>query len=342
MAQPTRGGPGHASRIGLGEHACQFFRTADDLSQTLIPYFKLGLEQNEACVWVTAEPYPAERALGELRMAVPDTDRLVTNGQLQIYSYDEWYLKYSGLSMDELVRAWLARKDEAVATGYAGLRISGNGSFVAPEAWPAFMAYEKTFDTASRGQLITTLCSYWLDTCEADEVLDVLRCHGCGWSKHKDRWEETVIIAGAGRSRSALAARDRQGMFEIMQLMEELLRAHAGKVRLQGELVHLSQPQAVNLGVIITELAANAARHGALARPEGKVFVRWHAIVNGSRRVQVLWTESGMSSFVVPETVGTGTLLLAKVTENFERTFEPGGMCCAFELSLDGDDGSLL
>jgi anti-sigma regulatory factor (Ser/Thr protein kinase) len=338
MSQSSWDGPVHIDRIGMGDHACQFYRTAQDLAQTLIPYFKTGLERNEACVWVTARPYPAERALSELRVAVPDIDQRIATGQLQIYSYDEWYLKYSRLGMDELVRVWLARKNDAVASGYAGLRISGNGSFVTPEAWPAFMDYEKAFDTASQGQLITTLCSYWLDTCEADAVFDVLRCHSCGWSKHRDRWEETVIVTGSGRARPALA-RNQQGTFEIMQLMEKVLRTHAGKVRLQGEPMHLSHPQAVNLGVIITELVANAAKHGALAKPEGEVCVQWHAIVNGSRRLQVLWTESGMSTFAVPEKIGAGTHLLAGVTENFERTFEAGGMSCAFELSLDGDGG---
>jgi anti-sigma regulatory factor (Ser/Thr protein kinase) len=321
----------------MGDHACQFYRTARDLAQTLIPYFRTGLERNEACVWVTADPYPAERALSELRATVPDTDRLMGNGQLQIYGHDEWYLKYSSLGTDELVGVWLARENDAVASGYAGLRISGNGSFVTPDAWPEFMAYEKALDTASQGKLITTLCSYWLDACEPDHVLDVLRCHGCGWSKHKDRWEETVIATDDVRQRSVHAARNRKGSHEIMQLIEKLLRAYAGRARLQGEAVFLSQPQAINLGVIITELAANAARHGALAGPEGKVCVQWRAIVNGSRRMQFVWTESGMSKFAVPEKVGTGTLRVAGMTENFERVFEPEGMSCTFELSLEGD-----
>jgi len=101
MTHPSPAYEGHTGRIGLGDHVCQFFRTAHDLSQTLIPYFKTGLEQNEACVWVTAQPYPAERALSELRAAVPDADRLVAKGQLQIYSFDEWYLKYAELGLED-------------------------------------------------------------------------------------------------------------------------------------------------------------------------------------------------------------------------------------------------
>jgi anti-sigma regulatory factor (Ser/Thr protein kinase) len=340
MAQSLRADTGHAGRIGLGDHACQFFVTAEDLSQTLIPYFKMGLEQNQACVWVTAPPYPGDRALSELRQAVPHADRLVANGQLQIYSYDEWYLKYAELGLDELVRVWLTRAQEATAAGYAGLRISGNGSFVAREAWPMFMGYEKSLDTALYDQPIAALCSYWLKTCEADDVLDVLSCHSCGWAKHQDRWEEIVVSSDAGRHRSVFVPRTLEEPEEITQLMEELLHTHAGKVRLEGSPLWLSATQGANLRLIITELAANAAKHGALARPEGKVCVQWSAFINGSRRLRVCWTEtSSVSNFVLPDKVGAGTHLLARAADNVERVFEAGGMSCSFELSLEGSHG---
>ena len=265
----------------------------------------------------------------------------MANGQLQIYSYDEWYLKYAELGMDELVRVWLARTEKATAAGYAGLRISGNGSFVAREAWPKFMAYEKAYDAARRDQPIATLCSYWLNTCEADDVLDVLHCHDCGWAKHKERWEEVVISPEGRRHRPASSPRSWQEPHEITQLMEELLHPYAGKIRLEGNPLRLSQPQGANLRLIITELAANAAKHGALARPEGKVCVQWRAFINGSRRLQVHWTETCMSNFVLPEKVGAGTHLLARAAENFERVFEAGGMSCTFELSLERSHGGL-
>jgi anti-sigma regulatory factor (Ser/Thr protein kinase) len=332
---------GHTDQIGLGDHACQFFLTAEDLSQTLIPYFKMGLERNEACVWVTAPPYPADRALSELREAVPYADRLAANGQLLIYPYDEWYLKYAELGLDELVRVWLTRAQEATDAGYAGLRISGNGSFVAREAWPKFMAYEQAYDAARRDQPIATLCSYWLNTCDADDVLDVLHCHDCGWAKHKERWEEVVISRGRERDGPLLPPLSWQAPQEITQLMEELLHFHAGKIRLEGSPLRLSTTQGADLRLIITELAANAAKHGALARPEGKVCVQWRAFINGSRRLQVRWTETCMSNFVLPEKVGAGTYLLARAAENFERVFEAGGMSCTFELSLEGNHGRL-
>jgi two-component sensor histidine kinase len=121
--------------------------------------------------------------------------------------------------------------------------------------------------------------------------------------------------------------------------MEELLRTYAGRTSLEGSPVFLSPQQAASLRLIVTELVANAEKHGALAKPEGTVCVQWLAFINGSRRLQVRWRETGMLNSVVPEKVGAGTHLLAKAAENFERVFEAGGMSCAFELSLAGDHG---
>jgi hypothetical protein len=331
MMASSSTGTWHIERMSLGDHACQFYRTAQDLSQTLIPYFRTGLANNQACVWVTAQPYPAERALSELRVAVPGIDGALASGQLQLYSYDEWYLKYARLGMDELVRVWLERKSHAVAAGYAGLRISGNGSFITRDAWPSFMAYERALNAVLRDQPIVTLCSYWLDTCTGDDVRDVMECHACGWSKHEARWESLASFIDGARQAIAVESCD------VAQLMEESLHPYACRVRLEGDPIFLFKSQAANLRLIVAELAANAAKHGALAHPRGTVRIQWQVFINGTRLLRVRWTEAGMSHFVVPEEVGAGTHLLARVAENFERVFEPSGMSCTFELSLEQD-----
>ena len=39
-----------------GTHFCHFYETTDDLLETLLPFFKVGLESNEFCAWVVSEP----------------------------------------------------------------------------------------------------------------------------------------------------------------------------------------------------------------------------------------------------------------------------------------------
>src|SRR4029079_3151182 len=38
-----------------GSHVCQFYDGKDDLVEMLVPYFKQGLERNEACVWLVGD-----------------------------------------------------------------------------------------------------------------------------------------------------------------------------------------------------------------------------------------------------------------------------------------------
>jgi len=65
-------------------HLSHFYKTADDLQDLLVPYFKAGLENNESCLWVTAAPLGANQARSALRSAVPDFDRREKNRQIEI------------------------------------------------------------------------------------------------------------------------------------------------------------------------------------------------------------------------------------------------------------------
>ena len=48
--------------VSWGTHFCQFYQTKEDLLDILVPYFKLGLENNEFFMCVTSEPLKVEDA----------------------------------------------------------------------------------------------------------------------------------------------------------------------------------------------------------------------------------------------------------------------------------------
>ena len=45
-----------------GTHFCLFYETKEDLLDTLISYCKAGLESEEFCLWVVAEPLTIARS----------------------------------------------------------------------------------------------------------------------------------------------------------------------------------------------------------------------------------------------------------------------------------------
>src|SRR4051812_25609247 len=89
-----------------GDHACHFYRSAEDLGDVLVLYFKAGLEGNERCLWVTARPYGKDRAISEMRTALADFDRRIAAGQMQIFGEDEWYAKLAAQSTAEKLHSW--------------------------------------------------------------------------------------------------------------------------------------------------------------------------------------------------------------------------------------------
>jgi len=124
-----------------GTHFCQFYRNRDDLVNVLVPYFKAGLENNEACMWVTSSPLTDEQATSALRRAVPDLDDYFEKGQIQVLPYSRWYLEAGEFDMDRVLNGWLEKLEQALAKGFEGLRLTGNTAWLEKEDWKDFADY---------------------------------------------------------------------------------------------------------------------------------------------------------------------------------------------------------
>ena len=57
-----------------GTHICVFYESKEDLVDTLVPYFKAGLDNNEYCVWAVSEPVNETEAAEALRQGIPGFD----------------------------------------------------------------------------------------------------------------------------------------------------------------------------------------------------------------------------------------------------------------------------
>src|SRR5271155_4380793 len=67
-----------------GTHFCLFCETPADLLETLISYCKAGLENQEFCLWVVAEPLTGQDATHALKQAVPDFDQYLADHSIEI------------------------------------------------------------------------------------------------------------------------------------------------------------------------------------------------------------------------------------------------------------------
>ncbi|MBI4089509.1 MAG: MEDS domain-containing protein, partial [Candidatus Levybacteria bacterium] len=140
-------GIGPLKLASWGTHLCQFYKTKKDLLSVVVPYFKMGLENNEMCVWVTSESVNTKEAIEAMRKAVPSFSKFQKKGQIEIFPYTEWYLKGGYFEMRRVLNDWIKKYKLALSKGFAGLRVSGNPFWIDNKKdWKAFTDYEAEID----------------------------------------------------------------------------------------------------------------------------------------------------------------------------------------------------
>jgi len=177
------------SDMRWGTHFCYFYETKQDLLDTLVPYFKAGLESNELCLWVVSQPLTVEEAKCALRQAVSDLDRHLAKGALEMHGYDEWYLHNGHCDPQRVLQAWGEKLNQALASGYAGLRASGDGGWVSNEDWMVFCEYEKALDLLIAGERRLILCTYSLINSSGAQIFDAARIHEVAVARRNGSWE---------------------------------------------------------------------------------------------------------------------------------------------------------
>ncbi|MGE5500453.1 MAG: sensor histidine kinase [Ignavibacteriales bacterium] len=108
------------------------------------------------------------------------------------------------------------------------------------------------------------------------------------------------------------------------------------RLRASGPAVRLDPRQALALSMAVHELATNAAKYGALSRPEGKVAVEWRVDegVLGFR-----WSEEGGPPVTAPRQKGFGSRLLEsglakELGGSTLLTYAPTGVVCEISAPL--------
>jgi PAS domain S-box-containing protein len=175
--------------VPWGTHFCQFYQTKQDLIDILVPYFKAGLESNEFCMWVTSEPLVVAEAEEAVRKAVNDFDEYLRRGQIEIIPYNEWYLLGGTFDDDRVLNGWISKLEQALARGYSGLRLTGNTFWLERNHWQAFTEYEAKVNGVIGEYRMMAACTYNLDKCDGNAVIDVVKNHQFALIKQEGKWD---------------------------------------------------------------------------------------------------------------------------------------------------------
>jgi C4-dicarboxylate-specific signal transduction histidine kinase len=249
-----------------GAHICLFYEGVGDLLDVVVPYFSAGVRGNECCIWAVAEGVPMDEAKAALRREVPDLDRRLADGAVELVPCRDWYLPDSRFDLQRIVRGWHERLDEALARGFDGLRVSGDAFWVESRYRQAFSDYELELDESVAGRKLLVLCTYPAELSRAVDVLEVTRSHQLTLARRRGEWEvlETAELIRAKQELLRLKAElEDRVRLRTLQLAaanaqletenQERERAEAALAEAQTELARAAR--LTSLGVLAASIA---------------------------------------------------------------------------------------
>jgi PAS domain S-box-containing protein len=177
--------------VPWGTHFCYFYETTQDLLDTLVPYFLAGLKNKEFCLWIisNSELLTLEEAKEGLRQALPDFERYLADRSIEIVTHDEWFQNGGPFDLRRVASRFKEKVDEAIARGYAGVRVNGSPAWLQKDDRTQFCEFEQQLDSLFPNQRIIASCTYPLATTSGDEIFDVTRRHQFAIAKRRGEWE---------------------------------------------------------------------------------------------------------------------------------------------------------
>jgi two-component sensor histidine kinase len=123
----------------------------------------------------------------------------------------------------------------------------------------------------------------------------------------------------------------------LRSLISEDILPFAGRIEIEGPDIALRARAAQTFALLLYELATNAAKHGALSVPDGRVLLRWRIDnLGGDPLFHLHWKESGGPEVDTPTRKGFGELLVRRIAPRdmagkSEVRYDPAG----FEYELE-------
>ena len=160
---------------------------------------------------------------------------------MEILPGDVWYLEGGVFDLQRALNGCQEKLHQALARGYAGMRLTGDATGLQKKDWRDFCEYERELNDFAANRRIIALCTYPLAASGAAEVLDVARTHQFAVAIRNGNWEmvETPELKQAKeeikRLREELEQRVVERTRELAAANEELRREISARKRAEDE-----------------------------------------------------------------------------------------------------------
>jgi C4-dicarboxylate-specific signal transduction histidine kinase len=226
--------------VAWGAHFCLFYETKEDLLDTLISYCKSGLESEEYCLWIVAEPLTIEEARDALKGEVPDLDQHLADSRLELASARDWFLQGGTFDGKRLTDAWYEKLARVSARGYPGMRVTGDTTWLTNKDWRHFCAYEDGLNEVIGNQRLAVLCTYPLAGCGAPQILDVVRTHQFVLARRYGSWD-VVETAALKRAKAEIQGLNEELEQRVAERTNQLMQASEALREAQADLAHINR-----------------------------------------------------------------------------------------------------
>ena len=182
--------------VPWGTHFSIFYETKKDLLEIVVPFFKAGLQANEFCLWIVAnsELLTVNEAKAILHEAVPDLDRLLKNGNIEIVPYYKWFLTGRAVDVRKAIARFRQKVSEAANRGFSGTRLTGSPAWMRNNLRArSFREFEQKFDGQLTREQMIAACTFPLRLSGAEDILNVARTHQFAVTVRKGAWKRVEI-----------------------------------------------------------------------------------------------------------------------------------------------------
>ena len=149
----------NAKGLGAHDHLSWPYDDRRDFCCRVREFLTDGLALGLQCVY--AADLPIELIVEDLA-GMPELQCHIARGALVLRVFSELYPSDAAVDPDAMLASFSAATEEALAQGYAGLRVAADATPVlrSPEQLDAFVAWENKVDRYMTGQAFSALCGF--------------------------------------------------------------------------------------------------------------------------------------------------------------------------------------
>ena len=160
----------------MGRHFYQFYKGREDLFRVIIPFLRLGLANQEACLWIVSPAIGVLRAVEAFQQEYKLAPFIET-GQLLILPTERWYLNRDRFSARKVLERMGKFLEEKRRLGFTAFRSVGDLDWLEEKDWPEFQAYEEKIHEWFQALNMVAICAYPIQNCSLTRTQDVINHH---------------------------------------------------------------------------------------------------------------------------------------------------------------------